>query len=149
MKRRTFSRLTMAQTEIPRELPSGSALVVFVLFLVMGLTALACGGLLIIDGLGMPESVLEHSPFSSFFWPGITLAVMIGGGQLFAARMLWFHRDRAAEIAILAAILLLGWIGGEAIMVRDGRILQLVIAIHALLELGLVLRLLRHDEGTS
>ena len=133
-----------------RNSPSArSTLPATVLFLGMGLVALGCGGFLVVDGLGMPESTLDHTPFDSFFWPGIILAVIVGGSQLLAARALWFHRDRAAEIAILAAILLLGWIGGEAIMVRDGRILQLVIAIHALLELGLVLRLLRHDEGTS
>ena len=36
------------------------------------------------DGLGMPLEWLEGTPFTSFFWPGIILGVVVGGVQALA-----------------------------------------------------------------
>jgi|GEM_PF-1443872 len=133
-----------------RNSPSArSTLPAAVLFLGMGLVALGCGGFLVVDGLGMPESTLDHTPFDSFFWPGIILAVIVGGSQLLAARALWFRQEWATGAALVAAIILLGWIVIEAIMVRDGRLLQLGIAGYAVLELWLVSRLIRQEAERS
>ncbi len=49
------------------------------------LSAIAGGvGLLMPGSLGMPLSMIENSPFTSFFWPGIILLLVIGGSQVLA-----------------------------------------------------------------
>jgi hypothetical protein len=100
--------------------------------LLMGFVALACGGLLIIDGLGMPASVLADSPFDSFVIPGLLLGGIVGGSLLLAARLVWFGHHLGPSVSIIAGCILLGWILGEAVMVRDGRPLQAAIAMYAL-----------------
>ena len=115
----------------------------FVAELVMGFVALNCGGLLAFDGLGMPSSTLDRSPFDSFLIPGLLLAGVVGGSMLLAARMTWFLHPMAPIVSLLAGGILFGWILVEAVMIHDGRPLQLAIAIYAVVVIRLAWSLLR------
>jgi hypothetical protein len=99
--------------------------------LLMGFVALACGGLLVIDGMGMPVSVLADSPFDSFLIPGLLLGGVVGGSLLLAARLVWFGHRLGPIVSVIAGCILLGWILVEAVMVRDGRPLQAAVAVYA------------------
>jgi xanthosine utilization system XapX-like protein len=114
--------------------------------LVMGFVALACGWLLAVDGLGMPQSTLEYSPFDSFLIPGLILSFVVGGSLLVAARLIWFRHPAAPMMSLVAGVTLLGWIVGEAIMIHDGRGLQLAIAIYALVVIAMARRFHRHTK---
>ncbi|HEV2072192.1 MAG TPA: hypothetical protein VGR29_01005 [Thermomicrobiales bacterium] len=113
--------------------------------LFMGFLALTCGGLLLVDGLGMPESTLESSPFDSFLIPGLLLSGVVGGSMLLAARLIWFRRPMAPIMSLLAGIILLCWIIVEAIMVHDGRGLQVAVAIYALVTIAMASGFLRRN----
>ncbi|MCJ7603568.1 MAG: hypothetical protein MUO63_18970 [Desulfobulbaceae bacterium] len=94
----------------------------------VALGALPCGALLMIypDGsaLQMPLTMLEGSPFASFFWPGLILFVVNGIGQA-AAAVLSFRRHRLAGLA--GAVMGLGlmiWIFMQASLIGGGHWLQ-------------------------
>jgi magnesium-transporting ATPase (P-type) len=56
--------------------------ILLILLVFLGLGAIGGGGILIIspDGklIGMPLSMLDNSPFRSFFWPGVILFLVLG-----------------------------------------------------------------------
>jgi hypothetical protein len=141
--RHQFAPGTGLHREDIRQGMSREERILFGFLLGMGLVALACGGFLVVDGLGMPKSTLDHSPFESFLWPGIMLGLVVGGSHLVAARMIWFRQRDAASVSVLAAVILLGWIGVETVMVRDGRMLQAGIMFYAVIELVLAVHLHR------
>jgi nucleotide-binding universal stress UspA family protein len=73
------------------------------------LSAVAGGVLLIIGGLvggsggmGIPESVLDGTPFASFLWPGVILLIVVGGTQV-AAVVLQLARAEWAPFAVAVA----------------------------------------------
>ncbi len=98
----------------------------------MGFLALTCGSLLAFNGLGLPRSMLDRSPFDSFLVPGLILAGVVGGSMLLAARLTWFRHPMAPIVSLLAGGILLGWIPVEAVMIQDGRSLQIAVAIYAM-----------------
>jgi hypothetical protein len=122
---------------------SGGAVILMTLQLLMGFTALFCGGLLIFNGLGMPRSVLDESPFETFLIPGITLALIVGGSMLLSARLIWLRHHLAQLASVLAGWVLLGWIVIEALMVPEGRPLQATIFLYAFVLINLAWSLSR------
>jgi len=85
-----------------------------------GLTAVAGGFGLMSSSQGgsmaPPLSLLEGSPFTSFFVPGLVLAGVVGLANL-AAGVLVRRRHRAGDLAALAAGgTLLGWIVVQMLM---------------------------------
>lgn len=123
----------------------GRPLALMSLNLFMGLVALVCGGLLMVDGLGMPQSALDHAPFDSFVVPGLLLGVVVGGSLVLAARLIWFVHRLAPLASLVSGGILLGWITIEATMVDDGRALQLGILVYALVIVALSLRYRRRQ----
>ncbi len=113
--------------------------------LFMGFVALTCGGLLVFNGLGIPLSTLDRSPFGSFPVPGLLLGGVVGGSLLLAARMIWFRHPMAPLMSLLAGSILLGWILVEAVMIHEGRALQLAVAIDAVVVIRLASDLLRRQ----
>jgi len=111
----------------------------------MGFLALTCGGLLVFNGLGMPQSTLDRSPFGSFMVPGLVLAGVVGGSLLLAASMIWFRYPLAPIVSLIAGCILLGWILAEAVLIQDGRALQIAVAIYAVVVIKLAWRLLRRQ----
>lgn len=121
--------------------------------LFMGFLALTCGSLLAFNGLGIPRSTLDRSPFDSFLVPGLVLAGVVGGSMLLAARLTWFRHPMAPMVSLLAGGILLGWILVEAVMIQDGRSLQIAVAIYAVVVIrlasGLLRRQLAEEAGTG
>ncbi len=106
--------------------------------LVIGLTALACGPLLILtDGLGMNRVELDGTPFSSFVVPGLVLGAVVGGSLLVGGVALWKQAHWGPMLALFAGCVLLGWILAEIAWIDAGRGLQSVILVGALIAVSL------------
>jgi hypothetical protein len=114
--------------------------------LVVGLAAVPCGILLIVNGLGLSRETLAESPFDSFLVPGLLLTFVVGGSLLTAAFLEWTRNPVAPLASTGAGCVLLGWIVVEAAMVRSGRELQAAIFTLALLVMGLAWRQLRRQR---
>jgi hypothetical protein len=113
--------------------------------LFMGISAIGGGAGLLINGLGMPHSALDHSPFDQFTIPAMIL-IMVGVGLVLAAWLVWNRHGLAPLASLAAGVALLGWIMGEAVMVRDGRPLQATVFLFALAIIALA-GLLAHRLG--
>ena len=115
----------------------------------VALTALAGGAVLMISALSdgfssswtPPSEYLEGSPFASYLVPGLILAVVIGGGHVFAFAELERHRPWALLGAAAAGFALLIWIFVQMAVIPFSA-LQAVYFGAGLLEIGLVLLLL-------
>lgn len=81
---------------------------------------------------GMALDLLEDSPFSAYFWPGIILLVAVGGSSLVSAisRHLKWHYQ--FELTIAAGCILLGWLIAEFIWIPEGWAPQLLFALAAI-----------------
>ena len=111
-----------------------------------GLNAVGGGVGLIVNGLGIPASQLEGTPFDSLLIPGLLLALVVGGSMLVAAAAVWRNDPRAARATMLAGAIMLGWIAVESLMIGDGRGLQATVALMALLTIALGLLQTRADR---
>jgi hypothetical protein len=84
--------------------------------LLIGLEALtgvgAFGGAaaLVVDGAGMDPALLDHTPFTSWVWPGVALAVVVGVPMLAAAVAEWRRQPWASQLSLAAGVALMGWI---------------------------------------
>ena len=115
----------------------------------VALTALAGGAVLMIGALDAgfssswtpPAEYLEGSPFPSYLVPGVILAVVIGGGHVFAFAELERRRPWALLAAAAAGFALLIWIFVQMAVIPFS-VLQAVYFGAGLLEIGLVLLLL-------
>ncbi len=107
------------------------------------LSALVSGvAMLLTDGLGMPLSFLETSPFTSFLWPGVVLVVVVGGTQALAAVLLTLRREAALLWSAVAGFGLLIWIFIETGLIREWSWLQVLYFATGAIQLALVLGLL-------
>lgn len=107
------------------------------------LSALVSGvAMLLTDGLGMPLSFLETSPFTSFLWPGVVLVVVVGGTQAFAAVLLTLRREAALLWSAVAGFGMLIWIFIETGLIREWSWLQILYFATSVVQLALVLGLL-------
>jgi len=114
-----------------------------------GVTALAGGIGLVINGLGIPRDQLESTPFDTFLMPGLILSLVVGGSLLIAARMIWKRSPLAPLASLTAGCILLGWILVEAVMIDDGRVLQAVVFALALLTISLAWLLRRREADQA
>lgn len=105
--------------------------------LFVGITALVCGLGLMVNGLGIPREQLQGTPFDSFVIPGLILAIVVGGSLIAAAWMTWRRSSLASRASLIAGCILLGWIMVEATMIDDGRVLQVIVCVLALLVIWL------------
>lgn len=81
-----------------------------------------------------PLDMLDSSPFSSFFFPGLLLAGLVGGASLAAAILVWRRSLWSIDATIFAGGTLTFWIAAEL------AILQVFHFLHAIYGgLGLVL----------
>lgn len=94
----------------------------------IAVTAIAGGVALVINGLDMSVDLLEGSPFTGFFWPGVILAVAVGGSGLLAWVALLTHAPGAIEASAAAGAVLVGWIAVQVGMLGYISVLQPVMA---------------------
>jgi menaquinone-dependent protoporphyrinogen oxidase len=127
--------------------PLPSRTLAVALCLLSGISALFGGAVLVArpDGsiLGIPLSVLAHSPFSDFLVPGIVLFTVIGLGSTWAAWLQARRARNAAFASLLAGAALAGWIIVESILLRSVVSLQIAYLVLGLVMIGESLRQLR------
>ena len=94
----------------------------------VALSALASGALMMIFPEGrafrMPLSMLEGSPFSNFFLPGLILFAVIGLGHAAAAVMSFRRRLLGGPVGAVMGIGLMIWIFVQVSMIGGGHWLQ-------------------------
>ena len=99
-------------------------------------------GMVVTNGLGMPLSALEGSPFTSFAVPAAVLIVVVAGTQALATVLLAARRESALVWTAVAGIGMLVWIFVETIVIRGGSFLQVLYFTTGIAQLVLVLALL-------
>ena len=105
----------------------------------------AVGGgvaMILTDGLGMPRSFLDHSPFASFTIPALMLLTVLGGSQTLAAVLLMVRRESALLWSAVAGLAMVIWIRAETAMIEAFGLLQALYFITGIVEVVLVLALL-------
>ena len=105
----------------------------------------AVGGavaMLFTDGLGMPQSMLDGSPFTSYSLPALILLIAIGGTQTLAAVLLLRRRKSCLVWTAFAGFALIIWILAETAIIHGFGWLQGIYFVTGVAELALVLALL-------
>mgnify|MGYP001792509955 FL=1 len=87
-------------------------------------SAVGGGIALVAGGLGVPATLLRHTPFDSFVVPGIFLAAVIGGSATIGATALLAHWLLALVTSAAAGAIMVGWILGETLLVEGFSWLQ-------------------------
>jgi len=90
--------------------------------------------------VAMPLAVLAGTPFPDFRFPGLVLALAVGGSTLAAAVLLALGSRRAAEVAMVAGAVTLGWIGIQLALIGYVSPLQPLVAVLGLALVGLAWR---------
>lgn len=76
--------------------------------------------------LGAPLSMLEHSPFASFFLPALFLFAVLGIGNILCSIALFFFPVLGMCFSLAWGILLFLWIVIQCIMIRDVVLLHVI-----------------------
>lgn len=77
------------------------------------------GGITLVTGtLPVPKDLLRHTPFESYVIPGLFLGVVIGGSAIVGAVALLSHARSSRLISAAAGVIMVGWIAGEAMLIR-------------------------------
>lgn len=102
-----------------------------ILLVVMGLAACANGYMLMKapDGslLGMNVALLQHSPFTDFFIPGVILFSVLGIGSCVTAVVVARRVNNEAWYVLLEGAAVVIWILVQVAMIRNFHIMQVVI----------------------
>ncbi len=85
------------------------------------------------SSIGLPLSLLEHSPFKDFLIPGLVLVLSNGIPGLIIFTMLISGSKRVSFLLRLQGIVLLIWLLIQIMMIRTLDIMQLIMGITALL----------------
>lgn len=113
--------------------------------LLVGLSAVFGGyALAATDWIKLPHSWLAGSPFDSYFWPGVILALIVGGTHLWAALLLFKKYQFAYEAAAVAGFGLLIWIFGELYIIRQSSSLQILYFGAGTVTISILLVLLKY-----
>ena len=88
-------------------------------------------------GIGMSQEMLAGTPFSSWTLPGMALLALVAVPQAVAAGLVAVCHRWAGLVAIAAGAGLVGWIGAEILLVGQYFVLQPVVVVLGLVEIGL------------
>jgi hypothetical protein len=100
--------------------------ILFWLLLFNGVSA-AGGGIALMTGV-IPEqaSWIQHTDFSSQYYPGVILMAIVGGSSLIAALAMAKRAVGWQLSSILAGVIMLFWIVGEIASIRAFHFLQVI-----------------------
>ena len=103
-----------------------------ILILLHGIMAAICGIVLMRDvsgsEIGLQLSLLEHSPFVNYFYPGLILYTILGLGSFFTGICTLFKVSYYPWILVIIGNGIIIWIITQMIMIRLQFNLQYVIA---------------------
>lgn len=78
------------------------------------------GAVSLIAGINNPpQSWLAATPFSSYVVPGLILGVVVGGSSLLALIAFVRREGFAPTAAFIAGLILIGWILGEVLFIKQ------------------------------
>lgn len=66
-----------------------------------------------------PRAMLRDTPFSTCVVPGIVLACLVGGSAALATWQLWRDPAVGGRASVIAGFITMGWISGEALLLRQ------------------------------
>lgn len=125
-------------------------LALILLFGFVCVTSIAGGiGFIVTNGLGLPIQWLIGTPFVSYLWPGIILAVVVGGTHLLATVFLLRSHSLAYEISAVAGFGLLIWVYVQLYILQRSYYLQTIFFSIGILELLILFILLRSQKNMS
>jgi hypothetical protein len=87
----------------------------------------------------VPVELLEGSPFTTYFLPGLFLFVAVGGTMLLASISVFARWRNARTLSLVAALIALTWIVVQVIIIGYISWMQPAVAVMALLILLLAL----------
>ena len=105
----------------------------------VGVNAVYGGIGLIVNGMGMPDDWLEHTPFDSWLLPGLALLVTVALPQFAAARVVLRRDPRAPLVGMAVGAALVLWILVQLAVLQRYFFLQPVIAGFGVVEVVLAL----------
>jgi len=115
-----------------------SVVSIFLLFFT-GITASFSGFMLMYDPTGHPlsmsTSILQNSPFETFFLPGIILFLLIGISSILIAFFVLNDHSYSTKLIFFQGVIMLGWIAVQLILISQFFYLQI---IYLLISLALV-----------
>lgn len=94
-------------------------------------------GVVATNGLGIPLAYLRTTPFSSYVIPGLILGMVVGGSALVATILVVLRHPWGDVVSFGAGAIMVGWIIGEILLLRQLTWLQGVYALNGLLMMGL------------
>ncbi|KZF07265.1 MAG: hypothetical protein WBD41_21415, partial [Rhodococcus sp. (in: high G+C Gram-positive bacteria)] len=96
------------------------------LLLFNGVSAVG-GGIALMTGL-IPEQPtwVEHTDFSSLYFPGVILLAIVGGSSLFAASAMVKRIEGWQLASILSGVIMIVWIVAEIASIRAFHFLQVI-----------------------
>lgn len=104
-------------------------------------------------GIKFPDDWLQGSPFTSYTGPALILGVVVGGSQVAALAGILRNKTWAATSSVLAGFVMMGWIGGEVLIVGSKTALmaalQILYVINGLLEVAVVGLQRRADQPAA
>jgi len=119
-----------------------------VLYAFVCITSIAGGtGLVVTNGLGLPLQWLIATPFVSYVWPGIILAVVVGGTHLLATVFLLRAHPAAYEMSAVASFGLLIWIYVQLYLLQRAYYIQTIFFGIGILELIFLFLSLRSQKS--
>jgi hypothetical protein len=129
---------------IPSTPLQGVARRILIVFLWFGAASAFGGAVLAIvaNGAGVPLSLLDGTPFTSFLVPGLILGIVIGGTQALAAVALHRAGRSSAMTASVAGFGMVIWVFVELALISEYFWLQGLYFGVGIAQLGLVLVLL-------
>ncbi len=101
-------------------------------------SAIAGGiGVVTSNGLGMPQSWLQATPFADYVVPGLILAIVVGGSALVATVLLLMRHAWQYVVTFCAGGIMVGWIVGEVFLIQQASRLQALYLVVGLALMGL------------
>ncbi|AZO95140.1 hypothetical protein [Halocella sp. SP3-1] len=97
--------------------------------------------------LGASVELLEVSPFSNFFIPGVILFVIVGLGNIFAALCLKYQFKFSLLISNLLGWALIVWIIVQCIMMRTVNFLHIIYFVIGLVVVLISIKLILDSIG--
>lgn len=114
----------------------------FILHSIVGIGGMAGGYGCIADiynPLGAPLSLLENSPFTSYFIPGLFLFGVIGLGNIICSILVWRYSIVGTLASLALGFALSAWIVIQCVILQDIVALHIIFLIVGLVQTGLSL----------
>lgn len=102
-------------------------------------------GLMWNNVIGMPDSWLEGTPFTSWVLPGVFLLAVVAAPMGVAAALEWRRSPWAGAASVIAGAAQIGWIGAQLAIMQKYNFLQPVMLGFGLAVLLLALWARRHQ----